>query len=180
MKQKLHLLGEQLGWQGIMGIALLILAWMFLMMVLMPLEQKTKSMQSQLDKARSIATKRNVSSDLSEHQYELNLFFESLPVERDVTDILASIDSIAEESGLELKQVEYKLNDKDSPILEYGMVFSIQGEYGKIRYFVSHVLAKNPAISLDQINFQRDKISDLILTAEIRLTLFLHGVALNP
>ena len=169
MRQKLFTLGKQLGWQGVTGGVLLVLAWIFLMTVLTPLEQKTKSMQNQL----SMAMKPSMTSDTGFRQHELGLFIDSLPAEPDVTDILASIESIAEESGLELQQVEYKLNDKDGSVLEYQMYFPIQGEYGAIYHFISSVLMKNRAISLDQIKFEREKISDTKLKAEIRLSLFL-------
>lgn len=174
MKRLSNQIKEQLGWQGVSGIVLLALAGTFLILTLQPLEDETAFMQNHLDAARSKAAMQNRTSSIGDRQEELGLFFDSLPVEQDVTDVLASIYAIAEESGIELKQAEYHLNDKDWPRLEYGMNFPVRGEYGQLRSFVSRVLAENPAVSLDQINFQRDKINTPMLKAEIRLTLFLH------
>lgn len=173
MKQLFNQFRGQLGWQGMSGIALLALAGAFLMLALKPLEQETAFMHSHLKVARAKASIQTRTLSLGDRQKELGVFLHSLPAEQDVTDILASIYSIAEASGVEYKQAEYHLNDKDKPRLEYGIVFPVQSEYSKIRFFVARVLADHPAIALDQINFQRDKINNPILKAEIRLTLFL-------
>lgn len=174
MRKLFNQFREQLGWQGIAGIVLLALAGVFMILTLKPLELEIAFMHNHLDTARSKAAIQTRTFSLGGQQKELGVFFESLPVEQDVTDVLASIYSIAEASGVELKQAEYHLDDKDRPRLEYGMNFPVMGEYGKIRYFVSRVLAEHPVISLDQTNFQRDRINDPVLKAEIRLTLFLR------
>lgn len=176
MRQLLNQFREQLGWQGMAGIVLLTLAGTSLILTLQPLERETAFMHSRLEVARSKAAMQSRTFSLGSRQKELGVFFESLPAEQDVTDVLASIYSIAEASGVELKQAEYHLDDKASPRVEYRMVFPIQGEYGKIRFFVSRVLADHPAIALDQINFQRDRINDPILKAEIRFMLFLSPI----
>jgi Tfp pilus assembly protein PilO len=174
MRELLNQIKNQLGWQGIVGVALFALAGFFMVFTLKPLELTSARMHSKLDAARSKAAIKTRTFSLDSRQKELELFFASLPAEQEVTDVLASIYSIAELSGVELKQAEYHLDDKNRPQLEYGMKFPVQGEYGKIRYLVSRVLAKHPAISLDKINFQRDKIDDPVLKAEIQLTLFLR------
>ncbi|MBI5436186.1 MAG: type 4a pilus biogenesis protein PilO [Nitrosomonadales bacterium] len=173
MKQLFDEIRGQLGWQGMAGIALLLLAGIFLMLSLKPLEQEVAVMHTHLDAARSKTAMQSRTFSLGDRQKELDMFFESLPDERDVTDILASIYTVAEASGVEFKQAEYHINDKDRPRVEYGIVFPVQGEYAKIRLLVSRVLADHPAVALDQINFQRDRINNPILKAEIRLTLFI-------
>lgn len=174
MRQLFGEFREQLGWQGMAGIVLLALAGAFLMLALKPLEKETVFMRSHLDVARSKTAMQSRTFSLGDRQKELGVFFDSLPAEQDVTDILASIYSVAEANGLEFKQAEYRLNDKDRPRVEYGIVFPVEGEYAKIRFLVSRVLADHPAIALDQIKFQRDRINNPILKAEIRLTLFLN------
>lgn len=177
MKRLFKQFTEQLGWQGVSGIVLLVLAGMFFVLVLDPLEQETGFMHNRLEGARSKAAMQTRIFSLGDQQKELGLFFDSLPAEEDVTDILAKVYAIAEASGLGFKQAEYHLEDKDSPRMEYRITFPVQGDYGRVRYFVSRVLAEYPAVSLDQINFQRGKINDPALKAEIRLTLFLRPAA---
>lgn len=174
MKQLFSQFREQLGWQGMSGIVLLALAGAFQMLALKPLEQEVTFMRSHLDAARAKTSMQSRTFSLGDRQKELGMFFDSLPAEEDVTDILASIYTVAEASGVGLKQAEYHPDSKNKSRVEYGMIFPVQGDYAQIRYFVARVLADHPAIALDQINFQRDKISDPILKAEIRFTLFLR------
>ncbi len=172
MMQQLRQLKEQLGWQGISGIAMLLLAGAFNFLALQPLEQETSFMHTRLNavQAKTSAQSRTVS--LGDRQKELGEFFDSLPVESDVTDILASLSAIAEESGVEIRQAEYRLDEKKKSRLEYGIFLPIQGGYANVRHFVFRVLAEHPAIALDQINFQRDRVADSALKAEIHMTIF--------
>ena len=174
MKQLFNQFREQLGWQGMSGIVLLALAGAFQMLALKPLQQEVMFMHSHLDAARAKTSMQSRTFSLGDRQKELGMFFDSLPAEQDVTDILGSIYSVAEASGVGLKQAEYHPDGNDKSRVKYGMIFPVQGEYAKIRYFVARVLADHHAIALDQISFQRDKISDPILKAEIRFTLFLR------
>lgn len=174
MKQQFKQTAQQLGWQGATGIVLLILAGAFQILTLHPLEQEAMFMHGRLDSARAKAKVQARTFTLSDRQKELGVFLGALPAERDVTDILASIAAIAEASGVELKQVEYHLDDKNKPRLEYGLFFPVHGGYANIRQFIFRVLADHPAISLDQINFRRDRINDTALKAEIQLTIFLR------
>jgi len=174
MKRLFEQLRVQLGWQGVSGIILLVLAGVFFVLALYPLEQEADFMHNRLDGVRSKAAMQTRTFSLGDRQKELGLFFESLPAEEEVTDILAKVYDIAEASGVEFKQAEYHLEEKDNPRMEYKVTFSVQGDYGRVRYFISRVLAEHPAISLDQISFQRDRVNDPVLKAEIRLTLFLR------
>jgi Tfp pilus assembly protein PilO len=172
MKQLLQL-REQLGWQGTTGLFLLALVAAFQMLALKPLEEETAFIHKKVDAARSKAAKQGRNFGSMDKQKELGEFFESLPAEKDVTDILAMIAAVADASRLELKQAEYQLVDKNKQRLEYRMVFPVQGEYANIRYFVFRVLSDHPAIALDQMNFRRDKVNDAMLKAEFKFTLFL-------
>ena len=109
-------------------------------------------------------------------QQDLAAFFDSLPAEEEITDILASISAIADATGVELKQVDYRLNEQDQPHVEYVMNFPVRGEYVRIRAFLSLVLSKHPALALDHAGFQRDSINDSTLKAMVQLTLFIRPI----
>jgi len=172
MNRLIDQLRHQLGWQGKSGIAILLLAALFLNLLLNPLERETLVMRSHLDAARAKSGGEH-HAIAGGRQQELAEFFDSLPEQKDVTDTLASIYAISEAAGVELKQADYHLEDRDAPRIEYTMNFPVRGEYPRIRAFIHSVLANNPAMALDQITFQRDKIGDAALNANVRLTLFL-------
>lgn len=173
MMKQLMQLREQLGWQGSAGLFLLALAASFQMLALSPLEQETAYIHQKVATARAKTTRPDRNFSAMDHQQELANFFDSLPAEENVTDILAMISAVADASKVELKQAEYQLDDNNKQNMEYRMVFPLQGEYANIRFFVFRVLSDHPAISLDQMNFKRDKVNDAVLKAEIKFTLFL-------
>ncbi|MFZ2162859.1 MAG: type 4a pilus biogenesis protein PilO [Sideroxyarcus sp.] len=175
MRKQFHELKEQLGWQGTSGLVLLALTGLLHVWALQPLELETAFMHSRIDAVSAKSNLKGSTFSLGDRQEELGAFFNSLPAEQDVTDILGSISVVAEASKVELKQAEYRIDEKNKPQLEYGLVFPVQGGYANIRHFVFRVLADHPAIALDQINFQRDKVNDSILTADVRFTLFLQS-----
>jgi len=174
MKELLKQFREQLGTAGMAGLALLALAGAFLLLTLQPLERETAFMHSRLDAVHSKSAMQTRTYSMGNRQKELAAFFESLPDEQDVTDVLASIYASASATGVELKQAEYKPEAQDNSHMAYVMIFPVQGDFVRVRLFVASVLANNPAIALDQINFQRDRINDATVKAEIRFTLFLR------
>ncbi len=175
MRQQLSQLKEQLGWQGVSGIVLLALAGAFHALSLQPLEQEVSYIHSRLDAVSSKSKGAAAPQNSGNRQNELRAFFDSLPREEDVTDILASISEVAEASQIEFKRAEYQPGEKGKTQMEYGLVFPVKGGYANIRHFVFRILADHHALALDQINFRRDAVNDSMLNAEIRFTLFLRG-----
>ncbi len=168
---------QQLGWQGTYGIALLALAGAFHLLTIQPLVERTALMHSRVDAARSKAGIPGASFSRGDRAQELSAFFDSLPNEKDVTDVLGSIYATAEAYGVQLREASYHLEDKDKPRVEYVMNFPMTGEYAQIRRFVFRILSSHPAMALEQIDFQRDKIGDSTLKANVRMTLFLSPFA---
>ena len=174
IKRTLQDAKQQLGWQGICGIALLALAGAIHWLSIAPLEKQTSNMHSRLDAAHSKASNHGGAISMGDRQKELGAFYQSLPDEKDVTDIMAVIYASAGTYGVELKEASYHMDEKDKPRIEYVMDFPMRGEYARIRLLVSHILAKHPYLALDQIDFKRDHISNATLQANVRMTLFLR------
>ncbi len=172
--QSLRSAKGELGWQGISGIALLVLAGVFHWLVVAPLEQQTSLMHERIDAARENAAHARMRGGKDELPKDLGAFYGSLLEEKDVTDVMGVIYGTAEAYGVKLKEASYHLEEKDRPRIEYVMDLPMNGEYRQIRLFVSHMLAKHPYLALDQIDFRREKISDASLKANVRLTLFLR------
>lgn len=174
MKTLLKQFTEQLGMPGMTGLGLLALAGAFILLTLQPLERETSFMHSRLDADHTKSAMQTRTLNLGTRQRELADFFASLPAEQDVTDVLGSIYASAKATGVEFKQAEYKPEAQNNPRIEYGIIIPAQGEYQRIRLFVASILANNPAVALDQINFQRERVNDATVKSEIRLTLFLR------
>ncbi len=159
----------QMGWQGAAGIVLLVVVGALHLLVVAPLEGQTASMRARMDAAQSTN-----SGQWGGAHDELGKFYQGMPGEQDVTDVMASIYAAADASGVQLKDASFHLENSDGPIIGYVMDFPMVGKYAGIRMLVSHLLARNPYMALDQIDFRRDQISDADLRADVRLTLFLR------
>ncbi|HEY5993295.1 MAG TPA: hypothetical protein VIU46_01720 [Gallionellaceae bacterium] len=169
---------EQLGWQGKYGIALLVFAGAFHAFTIAPLERQNLDMHNRIDASRDSNVAGGEPFSSGNRIRELGTFYDSLPAEKDVTDIMGAIYGNADAYGVQLKEASYHLVDKDGS-REYVMDFPMIGEYARVRLFVSHILAKHPYLALDQIDFRREKISDAKLKANVRFTLFLRPKAAN-
>lgn len=173
MMKQLIQLRDQLGWQGTTGLILLALTTTLHLLTLTPLEEETAYIHKKVDTARAKTNRADRNFSSIDHHRELANFFDTLPAEEKITDILAMISSVADASKVEIKQAEYQLDDSNPQFMEYHIVFPIQGEYANIRFFVFRVLSDHPTVALDQMSFKRDKINDALLKAEVRFTLFL-------
>lgn len=174
MKRFVKDVRDQLGWQGVAGIALLLVAGVFSQLALNPVEEQTALMRARLEAAHAKPGGGAQAFAAGGRQEDLAAFFGSLPEEKDVTDTLAIIYAVADAAGVQLQQAEYHVNTTSQAEIGYEISFPMHGEYPRIRVFLSRVLADNPALALDHISFRRDHISDAALNADVRFTLFLR------
>lgn len=60
--------------------------------------------------------------------------------------------------------------------MRYRITLPVRTSYTQIRYFVSFILKEIPTVSIDGLRFERKKISETQLDAQIRLTLYFRPV----
>lgn len=159
----------QMGWQGVSGIVLLGVVGALHLLVITPLEGQTARMQARMDAEQS-----GNGGQWSGARNELGKFYQDMPGEKDVTDVMASIYAAADASEVQLEDASFHLENGEGPVIGYVMDFPMAGRYAGIRMLVSRVLTRNPYMALDQIDFRRDQISDADLRADVRFTLFLR------
>ncbi len=133
------------------GIVLLALAGAFQMLALKPLEQEVKFMHSRMDEAHAKTSMQNRTFSLGDRQKELGMFFDSLPTEQDVTDILASIYSVAEASGVQLQQAGYHPESDDNSRIDRRFRWHLSITLG--RRNISAVIPRRKWLESDRIIF---------------------------
>lgn len=175
MINQLRQMKEQLGLLGVLGIVLIGLAAVFHNSVITPLEVEVNYMLSHLGAQQNSGNREGRSFTQENRQKELGAFIKSLPSEHDVTDVLASIYTIAETSRIDIKQADYRLSRTNKNWNEYEVDFPIYGGYPNIKHFMFRILEKHPAIAVDQINIQRENVGDSFVKGELRFTLFLKA-----
>ena len=107
-------------------------------------------------------------------EQRLAAFYRNFPTEHEATDALGKIAAIARRDGLVLQQAEYKAErDKGGKLTRFQMSLPLKGEYPTIRRFLSDIHAELPTVSLEQVQFERRKVGDSQVEAQVRLVLYL-------
>jgi Tfp pilus assembly protein PilO len=105
---------------------------------------------------------------------QLAEFYRIFPSEQDSADWVGKIAAIAERDGLSVQQADYKAErDKTGKLTRFQMSLPLRGEYQKIRRFLADLRADIPIVSLEQVQFERQKVGDPLVDAKIRLVIFL-------
>lgn len=164
---------EQLGLPGIVGLGLLAFCAMFYVANEVPLHKEVQSLQHEavVLQARSKPTLEQV---WQQPNRQLEAFYESFPAVKAAPDSLGVLRQTALEQGVALEQGEYHLvrNGADK-LVRYEIALPVKADYMHLRKFLSRLLADMPHATLDSVDFQRQKISDTMLDAQVKLTLFL-------
>lgn len=165
-----------LGWPGAVGVGGLAMCLTLYFSAVQPAQQRRDAARlNAIALQQRIAQAGTASSDkaLSLDQ-QLAAFYGIFPREHDATDTLGQIAAIARRAGLVLQQAEYKAErDKTGKLIRFQMSLPLKGEYQTIRRFLSDIHAEIPSASLEQVQFERQKVGDSLLEAKVRLVLYL-------
>lgn len=167
--RKLQALLEVLGTAGVLGLGVLLFCLPFYLTAVNPAEQEVRAQHTAAErlKSRSPYQKISTGSDTDELRRFQNLF---PPVER-LTDELERLYALARKAKLELQQGEYRLEGRGPGLMSYRVTLPIRGAYPHIREFIAAVLEEMPIASVDALRFERKKVGDVQLDAQVRLTL---------
>jgi hypothetical protein len=110
---------------------------------------------------------------ISGAESELAKFYRYFPERSSTNDLLEKIFAVASAQGLVLEQGEYQLqHEQEMRLTRLGMVLPVKGSYPQIRQFVSQALRDIPNLSLDGITYTRQRVEDVTVEAQVRMTLF--------
>ena len=165
----------QPGWPGAVAAVALALCAGFYFSILQPAEQRRDAARhsaSSLEKR--IAQMRADSDERPPLQEQLAAFYRNFPTEQDATDTVGKIAAIAKRDGLALQQAEYKVErDKNGKLTRFEMSLPLKGDYKTIRRFLSDVSAEMQTVSLEQVQFERQKVGDPVIDAKVSLVMYL-------
>jgi Tfp pilus assembly protein PilO len=165
----------QLGVPGAIGAGALALCLGLYVSMLQPAEQRrdaarlaATSLQKRIGEAGPDSNQRAPVDE------QLAAFYRIFPGEQDATDSVGKIAGIAKRDGLVLQQAEYKAErDKTGKLTRFQMNLPLKGEYQTIRRFLSDLHAEMPTVSLEQVQFERQKVGDPLVDTRVRLVIFL-------
>lgn len=158
-----------LGIAGTLGIGVLLACAGFYVSALLPAERELAAQRLAAERLRTRTPYQPVS--LGGRADELRRFYQLFPPVDLLTDELERLYGLARQAQLELAQGEYWLDKRDAGLWSYRVTLPIRGTYGQIRGFVGAVLKAMPIASVDGLRFERKRVGDTLLDAQVRLTL---------
>lgn len=99
---------------------------------------------------------------------------DSIPAASALPDVLESLYGAAEAHGVPLAQGEYRvLRDLHGRLLQYQIVLPVSGTYPQLRKFAAAALAAVPALTLDSVRFERQRIDEAVSAARLTFVVYL-------
>jgi hypothetical protein len=167
--------GGKLGKAGSLGLALLILAAGFQAATINPEKKRLQALQQEIHELRQRAAKSS-SQEARSPASNLAAFYAFFPAPEDLPQVLDRIYGAAKRQSLVLERGEYKVTKGTvGAMLKYQVVFPVRGTYPQVRKFVDAALGDVPALSLESVHFERQKIAEGALEAKVTLVVHMGG-----
>jgi hypothetical protein len=164
---------ESLGWPGILGLGLLAFIGGFYFSTFRAEQMRLEDLRSQISKMEDKRT-RSGGAEAKTPGENLNAFYGSFPPSDHIADLLGKIYGVAEQQAVKLDQGEYRaVRDNVGRLTHYQIILPVKSTYPQVRKFVAAALAEVPNLSLDSIQFERQKVGDTTVEAKVTLVLFL-------
>jgi hypothetical protein len=160
---------DALGTAGVIGIGVLVFCVPFYLTAVTPVQHELQAQRAAAERLRSRSPYRPVSTD--NRADELRRFQGLFPSVENLADEVEHVYSLARNAGLELQQGEYRLETRRPGLAAYRLALPISGTYPQIRNFIDAVLGEIPTASVDALRFERKKVAESQLEAQVRFTL---------
>jgi hypothetical protein len=165
MKNLVFRLRAELGPVGIAALAMLAAAAVFFVLVLQPLEERSRAAQVRIPTGKT---------ETAPSGEKVATVYRYLSKPEQTTDWLAKLYAIGAATGVQVNSATYKTTAAAAgPVQRTEIVLPLSGSYGQMRDFLKRSLAEIPVMSLDQVSLKRENRRDGTLQAEVRLTLHL-------
>lgn len=161
---------EVLGTAGVIGLGVLLFAGAFYFSALGPAEREVQVQALGAERLRTRTLLQPGSA--GDPADDLRRFYALFPPTERLSGELERLYALARKANLELQQGEYRLEAKNPGLAAYRISLPIRGAYPQIREFVDATLAEVPIASVDALRFERKKVGDTSLEAQVRLTLY--------
>lgn len=164
----------QFGLVGVAGLVITVFCLLFYATALAPLRVEVLAFKSEnISKQAGISGANRLAEAPAA---QLDAFYRNFPNATRLPDVLDSLNRIANEQGVILEQGAYRLQPAGPDgLVRYEMTLPIKSNYMHLRGFISNLLVEWPNVSLDSVSFQRQKVSDAAMEAQIKLTVILLG-----
>lgn len=164
-----------LGPFGLAAIVLLLACAGFYYGAVKPAETEIEAQRQAAQKLKSRVIHQPVSVD--QRADDLRRFHAQFPTSDKIAPETQKLWAISNVYKIDLQQGEYRLETSGAGLARYRITLPMKASYGQIRQLVGYILKEIPTMSIDGLRFERKKISDSLLDAQIRLTLYVQPSA---
>jgi hypothetical protein len=168
--KRVHEWLQALGPAGVLGIGILIFCVPFYFSAVRSTESELLAQRLAAERLRTRAPYQPVSS--GGRADEVRRFYSLLPAVESLPRELERLYGLARTARIDLLQGEYRFEKSASSLVSYRITLPIRGTYQQIREFVGATLKEMPTTSLDALRFERKKIGDAQLEAQVRMTMY--------
>jgi hypothetical protein len=169
VRARINALLRRLRAAGILGLGVLLACAGFWVSALTPLQREVAAQRAALERLRSRTPLQPVGAHAREA--ELRRFYALFPASTGLSDELERMHRLARGAGVELAQGEYRLERHPAGLWAYRVTLPVRGSYPQLRQFLGALLKDMPIASLDALRFERKKVAEAQLEAQLRITL---------
>lgn len=165
-----------LGWPGAVGALGLALCLALYGAAVVPVAQRLQAARADAGSLaeRMAQARRALDQGSLPLDEQLNAFYRIFPSEHDAPEWIGRIAAIARKDGLSLQQAEYRAErDPTGRLTRLRMSVPLRGDYPTLRRFLSDLRTEIPIVSLEQVQFARQKVGDPLVDAQVSLVIFL-------
>lgn len=160
---------RRLGAAGVVGIGVTAACLPFYFSSVRPAERELQARRVAAEQARA---RSNIQTVSTPRMAELGHFYQAFPAMDRLPDELERLYGLARASRLDLAQGEYRLEQRGAGLASYRITLPLRGSYPDIRGFLSSTLQQMPYAAVDGLRFDRKKVGDAQLEAQVRITMF--------
>ena len=164
---------ESLGWPGMVGLGLLAFVAAFYFSTYRPEQMRLDDLRGEIAKIEDGRVRAEIDEPKTGID-KLNAFYGYFPPSERIADLLGEIYAVAARQSLTLDQGEYRVvRDSVGRLTHFQVILPVRGTYPQVRKFVAAALASVPNLSLDSVQFERQKVGDAVIEAKIKLVMYL-------
>lgn len=158
------------GWQGLAALPLLAAAVVLQLVLLPPLQERVEARTA----AATAASARKPQRLNDDPGRQLQEFYRHFGTGDALPEHLATLHGVAQANGIALQMGDYRLlRERDAKLTRYQVTLPVQGSYPDVRRFVAAALQSLPSAALDHVSFERKRVDDGKIEAQVRFTLYL-------
>ena len=161
---------NRLGNNGVAGLGVAIVSAIFAATAIVPQYRQLGELRRELG-----LIQQRPAADATPQQ-RMSEFVQKLPARAELPKVAGQIFAIAGAAKVSLDKGRYELAPlKSGHLARYRMSFPIKGTYTSIRQFLDATLNALPAVSIEGLRIERKTVSDALVEADVRLTVFVRS-----